>query len=190
MICQILHFNLQQLRTLACNGIPSDKLHNLPLHSLWFALPQHLFRLLHLSAQHIHYVHAWNLVVQHYGMKLLLAYHYRIGTFLSHVSMFILLRHSVHIMRFYDERIIDKLLQHKMAFMVYILSLHLTPQHINQFVATVVLRHRDPELLEATAREVMKVFERAGCSAQRETMNNLEAFLGSLPGHGQVTTAG
>ncbi len=51
--------------------------------------------------------------------------------------------------------------------------------------STVILRHHDPEILEATAREVIKVFERVGCSAHLETMNNLEAFLGSLPGHGQ-----
>ena len=51
--------------------------------------------------------------------------------------------------------------------------------------STVILRHHDPEILENTAREVLKVFERAGCSAILETMNNLEAFLGSLPGHGQ-----
>ncbi len=51
--------------------------------------------------------------------------------------------------------------------------------------STVVLRHRDPELLESTAREIMKVFERVGCNAMMETMNNLEAFIGSLPGHGQ-----
>ena len=51
--------------------------------------------------------------------------------------------------------------------------------------STVILRHHDPEILESTAREVLKVFERVGCSAHLETMNNLEAFLGSLPGHGQ-----
>ena len=50
--------------------------------------------------------------------------------------------------------------------------------------STVILRHKDPEVLEATAREVVKVFERAGCSAYLENMNNFEAFLGSLPGHG------
>ena len=50
--------------------------------------------------------------------------------------------------------------------------------------STVILRHTDPEVLEASAREVIKVFERAGCNARLERLNNLEAFLGSLPGHG------
>ena len=50
--------------------------------------------------------------------------------------------------------------------------------------STVILRHKDPEILEEMSREVVKVFERAGCSAQIEDLNNLEAFLGSLPGHG------
>ena len=50
--------------------------------------------------------------------------------------------------------------------------------------STVILRHTNPEYLEEMAREVVKVFERAGCNARLERMNNLEAFLGSLPGHG------
>ena len=50
---------------------------------------------------------------------------------------------------------------------------------------TVILRHSNPEILENQAHEVIKVFERAGCSARRETLNNFEAFLGSLPGHGK-----
>ena len=49
--------------------------------------------------------------------------------------------------------------------------------------STVVLRHADKEILDAAAREVVKIFERAGCQAKIEKMNNLEAFLGSLPGH-------
>ena len=51
--------------------------------------------------------------------------------------------------------------------------------------SVVVLRNRDPEALDEAAREVVKVFERAGCSAQIEDLNNMEAFLGSLPGHGR-----
>ena len=51
--------------------------------------------------------------------------------------------------------------------------------------STVVLRHKDPKILEDIAHEVVKMFERVGCSAKIEDMNNLEAFLGSLPGHGQ-----
>ena len=50
--------------------------------------------------------------------------------------------------------------------------------------STVILRHKNLEVLSEIAREVVKVFERAGCSAQIEDMNNLEAFMGSLPGHG------
>ena len=51
--------------------------------------------------------------------------------------------------------------------------------------STVILRHKDPEILSEISREIVKVFERAGCSAKIEDINNLEAFLGSLPGHGQ-----
>lgn len=50
--------------------------------------------------------------------------------------------------------------------------------------STVILRHHDPDALAEIAREIVKTFERAGCSAQIEDMNNMEAFLGSLPGHG------
>mgnify|MGYP000208467854 CR=1 FL=1 len=50
--------------------------------------------------------------------------------------------------------------------------------------STVILRHTNPEVLESATREIVKVFERAGCNARVERMNNLEAFLGSLPGHG------
>lgn len=50
--------------------------------------------------------------------------------------------------------------------------------------STVILRHTNPEVLESATREIVKVFERAGCNARIERMNNLEAFLGSLPGHG------
>ncbi len=51
--------------------------------------------------------------------------------------------------------------------------------------STVVLRHSNPQFLEEAAREVVKVFERAGCNARLESINNFEAFLGSLPGHGK-----
>ena len=50
--------------------------------------------------------------------------------------------------------------------------------------STVILRHKDPQVLEEISREVVKIFERVGCSAKIEGMNNIEAFLGSLPGHG------
>lgn len=51
--------------------------------------------------------------------------------------------------------------------------------------STVVLRHSDPAVLENAAHEVMKIFERAGLGSRIESINNLEAFLGSLPGHGK-----
>ena len=50
--------------------------------------------------------------------------------------------------------------------------------------STVILRSPNPDALEEASREVIKVFERAGCNARIEKLNNLEAFLGSLPGHG------
>ena len=51
--------------------------------------------------------------------------------------------------------------------------------------STVILRHSDPAVLENAAHEVMKIFERAGLGSRIESINNLEAFLGSLPGHGK-----
>jgi len=50
--------------------------------------------------------------------------------------------------------------------------------------STVVIRADDRDLLESHAREVVKVFEEAGFNAQIERSNAMEAFLGSLPGHG------
>lgn len=50
---------------------------------------------------------------------------------------------------------------------------------------TVVLRHQDQDVLDEMVREAVKVFEHCGCSARVERMNAMEAFLGSLPGHGQ-----
>lgn len=51
--------------------------------------------------------------------------------------------------------------------------------------STIVLRHKNLEMLENMAREVVKTFERNGCNARIENMNNMEAFFGSLPGHAQ-----
>jgi len=51
--------------------------------------------------------------------------------------------------------------------------------------STLILRHEDLDVLDEMTREVVKVFERNGCNARIEKMNNMEAFLGSLPGHGQ-----
>ena len=51
--------------------------------------------------------------------------------------------------------------------------------------STVILRSSNPAVLEDAAHEVMKIFERAGLGSRIESINNLEAFLGSLPGHGR-----
>ena len=51
--------------------------------------------------------------------------------------------------------------------------------------STVILRSTNLEKLEESAREVVKIFERAGLGARIESINNFEAFLGSLPGHGK-----
>lgn len=50
--------------------------------------------------------------------------------------------------------------------------------------STVVLRHKNPQTLHEMAREVVKAFEKTGTNAHIENLNNIEAFLGSLPGHG------
>lgn len=49
--------------------------------------------------------------------------------------------------------------------------------------STVVLRHTNPTTLYEMAREVAKVFEKNGVVARIENLNNLEAFIGSFPGH-------
>jgi type IV secretion system protein VirB4 len=50
--------------------------------------------------------------------------------------------------------------------------------------SVVVVRADTPEASEHIAREVVKVFERNGFPARIESVNAMEAFLGSLPGHG------
>ena len=50
--------------------------------------------------------------------------------------------------------------------------------------SVVVVRADTPEAAEHIAREVVKVFERNGFPARIEGINGMEAFLGSLPGHG------
>ncbi|GHV41089.1 hypothetical protein FACS1894187_22560 [Synergistales bacterium] len=49
---------------------------------------------------------------------------------------------------------------------------------------TVLIRGHDAEELENRAREVIKAFEFRGFGARIEKRNGMEAFLGSLPGHG------
>jgi type IV secretion system protein VirB4 len=50
--------------------------------------------------------------------------------------------------------------------------------------SVVAVRADTSEGAEHVAREVVKVFERNGFPARIESINGLEAFLGSLPGHG------
>lgn len=50
--------------------------------------------------------------------------------------------------------------------------------------SVVVVRAPDPKSLEANVREVTKIFERQGFAVLVERRNAMEAFLGSLPGHG------
>ncbi len=51
------------------------------------------------------------------------------------------------------------------------------------FTFTVVLRHRDPKVLEERMRVVQNLLNQLGFVAKRETVNAVEAFLGSIPGH-------
>ncbi len=50
--------------------------------------------------------------------------------------------------------------------------------------SVVVARASSQDAAEHVAHEVVKVFERNGFSARIEAANTMEAFLGSLPGHG------
>src|SRR5437660_725141 len=52
------------------------------------------------------------------------------------------------------------------------------------YTCTVLLYDRNRELLESTAREVLKQLQHHGFGARIEEANALEAWLGSLPGHG------
>jgi type IV secretion system protein VirB4 len=52
------------------------------------------------------------------------------------------------------------------------------------YTCTLLLFERDRAVLEATAREVLKQLQHHGFGARIEEANALEAWLGSLPGHG------
>ena len=52
------------------------------------------------------------------------------------------------------------------------------------YTCTVLLHDRDRARLDATAREVLKHLQHHGFGARIEEANCLEAWLGSLPGHG------
>ncbi|MBS0543376.1 MAG: conjugal transfer protein TrbE, partial [Proteobacteria bacterium] len=52
------------------------------------------------------------------------------------------------------------------------------------YTSVVVLMDEDRDALEASARLIEKAINRLGFVARIETINTLDAFLGSLPGHG------
>jgi len=52
------------------------------------------------------------------------------------------------------------------------------------YTSVVVLMDEDRTTLEKSARSIEKAINRLGFTARIETINTLEAFLGSLPGHG------
>jgi len=55
---------------------------------------------------------------------------------------------------------------------------------VGYYTSVVVLMDEDRDKLEQSARQVEKVINRLGFAARVETINTLEAYLGSLPGHG------
>jgi type IV secretion system protein VirB4 len=52
------------------------------------------------------------------------------------------------------------------------------------YTSVVVLMHEDRAHLEANVRQVQKAIHARGFAARIETVNTMDAFLGSLPGHG------
>lgn len=52
------------------------------------------------------------------------------------------------------------------------------------YTSVVVLMDEDRDALEASARSVEKAINRLGFAARIETINTLDAYLGSIPGHG------
>lgn len=52
------------------------------------------------------------------------------------------------------------------------------------YTSVIVLMHEDRRFLEDTARQVEKEISTLGFNARVETVNTMEAWLGSLPGHG------
>lgn len=52
------------------------------------------------------------------------------------------------------------------------------------YTSVIILTGEDPGALELSVREVRKVLQNLGFGARLETINAMEAFLGSLPGHG------
>lgn len=52
------------------------------------------------------------------------------------------------------------------------------------YTSVVVLRHEDRDILEERSRELRQLINNLGFDARIEDINSIEAFLGSLPGHG------
>jgi type IV secretion system protein TrbE len=52
------------------------------------------------------------------------------------------------------------------------------------YTSVVLLMDEDRSRLEASARQIEKAINRLGFAARIETLNTMDAFLGSLPGHG------
>lgn len=52
------------------------------------------------------------------------------------------------------------------------------------YTSVVVLMHESRKKLDAAARQIEKAINRLGFSARVETINTMDAFMGSLPGHG------
>jgi type IV secretion system protein VirB4 len=52
------------------------------------------------------------------------------------------------------------------------------------YTSVVVLMDENADLVDAAARDVLKAIHHAGFSARIEDVNAVEAFLGTLPGHG------
>ena len=52
------------------------------------------------------------------------------------------------------------------------------------YTSVVVLMNEDRTLVETSARQIEKEINRLGFTARLETINTMDAYLGSLPGHG------
>lgn len=52
------------------------------------------------------------------------------------------------------------------------------------YTSVVILMDEDRERLEASARMIEKTIERLGFAARIESINTMDAYLGSIPGHG------
>lgn len=51
------------------------------------------------------------------------------------------------------------------------------------YTSVIMLSHEDPEMLQETAREVVKVIQNRGFGCRIEDLNAVEAYLGSMPGN-------